>query len=165
MHYYSVHTSINTLVWNWLFSEGFFFFMALYNLLQAVSSQLAIREVRATTAMRESSMKQINIRASHKRPFSKRKTEANSNISVFLLFFLGFFFSPPCFVLFFGVLYGCRVPQPRARWSFIRVTSVSGKVDRLRRRRARLIIHFLPQGKTLHIAVARHSTGFYMITL
>lgn len=46
-----------------------------------------------------------------------------------------------------------------------RVTRVSWEVDQLRRRRARLIIHILPQGKKLFIAVVRHSTGFYMIIL
>lgn len=105
MHYYSVYTSINTLVWNWLFREGFFF---LCNLLQAANSQLVIREVRATTAMRENSMKQINIRASHNGPLPK--TYRTTKVGFFRF----------CLLFFFSVLHGCRVPQPRARWSFIK---------------------------------------------
>lgn len=94
MHYYSVYTSINTLVWNWLFSQGFFF---LCNLLQAANSQLVIREVRATTAMRENSMKQINIRASHNGPLPK--TYRTTKVGFFrfcLLFFSVFFMDAEC---------------------------------------------------------------------
>lgn len=134
------------------FQWGFFFFLC--NLLQAANSQLVIREVRATTAMRENSMKQINIRASHNGPLPKTYRTTKVGFFRFCLLFFSVFFMDA----------ECRSLGPDDLLSK-RVTRVSWEVDQLRRRRARLIIHILPRGKKLFIAVVRHSTGFYIITL
>lgn len=69
-----------------------------------------------------------------------------------------------CFFSVFFMDAECRSLGPDDLLSK-RVTRVSWEVDQLRRRRARLIIHILPRGKKLFIAVVRHSTGFYIITL
>lgn len=99
-------------------------------------------------------MKQINIRASHNRPLPKTyRTTIVDGFRVLFVVFSVFFMDAEC-----------RSLRPDDLLSK-RVTRVSWEVDQLRRRRARLIIHILPQGKKLFIAVVRHSTGFYMIAL